>query len=113
MITNSEITIYHKGLDTQTKLETWTRFNYNAGWCFKSNGSTSKKGLENKNVLDVRIPNEKKENFNLAIGDIIVPQKVTQNIETSKDLIGYTIYHIKTINNNFFGRRPHIHIKGE
>ena len=115
MITNSDITVYHKGLDKTTKLETWTRFNYNGGWSFKSNGSTRDKGLTNNNVLDVRIPYTVPDlnAGNFAIGDIIIPQKVTKDIETSRDLVDYTLYHIKTINNNLFGGRPHIHIKGD
>lgn len=115
MITNSKLTIYHKKLDTSTKLETWTRFNYNNVWAFKKSGSNRNKGLENSNSIDVRLSYEYYDlNIdNFSKGDIILPEEVTIDITSPKDLSNYTIYYIRSINNNTFGKRPHIHIKGD
>ena len=115
MITNSSLTIYHKGFDNETKLETWTRYNYENVWYFNTNGSTMNKGYDKVNNVEVRIPYEKNSNLdinNFAIGDIIVKGELTINIETQQDLSNYEIHNITTLNNNTFGKRKHIHIGG-
>lgn len=111
MITNTQITIYHKDLKT----EKWTRINIENAWAFAKNSAVANKGYEHKNSLDVRIPYNKNKNLiNIFFkGDIIISERVTKDIETSEDLSDYTIYHIYMNNNNVFGNNPHIHLKGE
>lgn len=116
MITNSELTIYHKGLDTTTKLEKWTRFNYDKVWVFGGKGAGINKGYVNANDIDIRIPyadNEGLDITNFGIEDIIVGSRLDDDIQTSKDLKDYEIYHITSINNNDFGSQPHIHLGGK
>ena len=116
MITNSKLTIYHKSLNKQTRLEKWTRFNYNEVWLFGGRGAGINKGYENANNVNIRIPYENNENLDIAnfnIGDIIVNGKIDNDIQTSKDLKDYQIYYITSINDNKFGTQPHIHLGGK
>ena len=115
MICNSKVTIYHKGLDTTTRLEKWTRYNYDNVWFFGGKGAGINKGYDNANDVQVRIPYDTNEvNINdLAIGDIIVEGKLTTNITTQQDLSNYLVYNITSINDNKFGNNPHIHLGGK
>lgn len=115
MIVNSKITVYHKGFNEITKLETWTRFNY-IGWIFGGKGSSINKGYDNANDVDVRISyklNDELDANNFAVGDIIVPGELNIDITTQQDLSNYEFYNITSINNNNFGNEPHIHIGGK
>ena len=115
MITNSSVTIYHKGFDTTTKLEIWTRHNYDKVWFFGGKGAGINKGYDNANDVQVRIPyNQNTVDINdFAIGDIIVQGTLNQDIETQEDLSNYLIYNITSINNNNFGNSQHIHLGGK
>lgn len=115
MITNSSLTVYHKGFNEQTRLETWTRYNYSNIWWFGGKGSGINKGYDNANNIDVRIP-YKQNQVNIqdfSIGDIIVEGTLTTNITTQQDLSSYDVYNITSINNNNFGNNPHIHLGGK
>lgn len=116
MITNSALTIYHKGLDENTRLEKWVRFNYDNVWFFGGEGSSTNKGYENANDVQIRIPYSKNDNLdvkNFARGDIIVQGSLDIDITTQQDLSNYLIYAITSINDNQFGTRPHIHLSGK
>ena len=114
MICNSKVTIYHKELDTTTRLEKWTRYNYDNAWFFGGKGAGINKGYDNANDVQVRIPYDANsvDINNLAIGDIIVEGKLTTNITTQQDLSDYLVYNITSINDNKFGNNPHIHLGG-
>lgn len=56
MITNTELTVYHKTFNQTTRLEEWTRYNYSKVWWFGGKGANINKGYENANDVDVRIP---------------------------------------------------------
>ena len=111
MITNSSLTIYHKNIDKTTKLETWTRLNYDKVWFFGGRGASLNKGYENANDVQIRIPHPIELKF--TIGDILVKGRVTDDISTQSDLKGYEVYNITSINNNEFGSMPHVHIGGK
>jgi len=67
MITNTEtITICHKGLDSKTRLETWTKHYYNDCWWFDVNGSNTNQGYQIANRVDVRIPYQKNQNAQIT-----------------------------------------------
>lgn len=114
MITNNSITIYHKsGLDLSTRLEKWTRYNYNKVWFFGGKGAGINKGYDNANDVQIRIPyDDNLDISSFAIGDIVVEGTLTTDIETQQDLDGYNVYNITSINNNNFGNNPHIHLGG-
>lgn len=112
MITNSSVTIYHKGIANH--LEKWTRYNYGKVWFFGGKGAGINKGYANANDVDVRLPYDLQglNINNFAIGDIIVQGTLNFDIRTQQDLKLYQIYNITSINNNNFGNNPHIHIGG-
>lgn len=114
MLTNAEITIYHKGYDKVKRLETWKRYNYEKCWCFENKSANINEGYSNANSVEIRIPT--KENIidieNIAIGDIIVRDRVEKEITTQQDLLEYQVYNITSIKNNNFGNTPHIHLGG-
>lgn len=116
MICNNSLTIYHKGLDTTTRLETWTRYNYDNVWFFGGKGAGLNKGYENANDFDCRIwysKNPQLDVGNFSIGDIVVAGTLTQDIETQQDLSSYQVYNIRSINDNNFGNNQHIHLGGK
>lgn len=116
MITNNSITIYHKGFDAQTRLETYTRYNYSKVWFFGGKGASLNEGLTDKNDVQIRIPynqNDRLDVNNFAVGDIIVEGTLDTDITTQSDLKEYTTYNITSINNNNFGNNQHIHIGGK
>lgn len=114
MLTNSKLTIFHKTIDSTTKLEKWIRTNYDNVWFFGGKGAGLNKGYENANDVDVRIPYDSNEIDldNIAIGDILVGADITTDIEQQKDLKGYEVFNITSINNNYFGNNPHLHLGG-
>ena len=76
---NNKLTIYHKGLNEQTKLETWTRFNYDNVWFFGGKGAGINKGYDDANDVDVRIPYDANDNLNVnnfSLGDIIIKGEI-------------------------------------
>lgn len=115
MITNSELTVYHKALNQQTRLEEWTRYNYADIWWFGGKGTGIRKGYENANDVEIRIPYDTNQIDidNFAIGDILVKGNVELDIDTQQDLSEYEVYNITSITNNTFGENPHIHIGGK
>ena len=115
MITNSSVTVYHNsGLDVSTRLEKWTRYNYNSVWFFGGKGAGINKGYDNANDVQIRIPyDENLDVSNFSIGDIVIQGTLQQDIQTQQDLDNYTFYNITSINDNNFGNNPHIHIGGK
>lgn len=112
MISNSDLTIYHKSINVATRLEQWTRYNYSNIWFFGSVGAGINKGYDNADSVEIRIPLTGSVDINnFAIGDIIVQGSLTTDITTQQDLTGET-YNITNIKNNNFGGTPHIHISG-
>lgn len=122
MLTNSSLTVYHKGYNEITRLETWTRYNYDNVWFFGGKGASTNKGYDNANDVQIRIPLPNRNNFdwdydvdirNFSIGDIVVQGTLNIDIQTQQDLSDYQVYNITSINNNDFGRNKHIHIGGK
>lgn len=122
MLTNSSLTVYHKGYNEETRLETWTRYNYEKVWFFGGKGAGIDKGYENANDVQIRIPllNSDTLNWdysidigNFSIGDIVVKGTLNQDIQTQQDLSDYQVYNITSIKNNNFGKNPHIHLGGK
>ena len=110
MITNGKITLYHKTFNSITRLEEWTRYNYNDVWVFKTNGASLNRGIEEGNNLQVRIPySDTLDVTKFSLGDIVVCNELDTNINTQQDLSCET-FNISSINDNFFGNNPHIHL---
>ena len=116
MISNSNLTIYHKGFDSEKSLEKWTRYNYYDTWFFGGKGAGINKGYDNANNFDCRIPYDKNNGLdirNFEVGDIVVEGELNFDIETQQDLGNYQVFNIVSINNNNFGNNQHIHIGGK
>lgn len=121
MITNSSLTIYHKGYDDFNRTTKWIRHNYgtkdkNTVWFFGGKGASINKGYDNANDVEIRIPYSKNEGLNIndfTIGDIIVQGTLDFDINTQQDIKDYLVYNITSIKNNTFGSQPHIHIGGK
>lgn len=115
MIINSDITIYHKTLNSQTRLEEYIKYYYPNCWKFNKKGSTNNKGYSETNIIEVRIPyisNSNMEISNFAIGDIICIGN-GKNVISGQDELNGEAYNIVSIANNKFGTNPHIHIGGK
>ena len=116
MICNSSLTVYHKGFNPSTRLEVWTRYNYDNVWFFGGKGAGINKGYDNANDVQIRIPYDLYEDLdaaNFKIGDILVQGTLDLDISTQQDLTNYIVYNITSINNNDFGNNPHIHLGGK
>lgn len=114
MITNTELTLFHKSIYEHS--EVWTRYNIDKVWWFGGEGTSTNKGYENANNVQVRIPYKQNANLDASvfqIGDIIVKGNVTSDITRQQDLDGYELYNITAISNNTFGSEPHIHLSGK
>ena len=116
MLVNSGTTIYHKGLDEETRDTAWTRFNYENTWVFGGKGAGIRKGYQDANDIEIRIwydLNNGLDIKNFAIGDIIVGESINLDISKQEDLKDYQIYSITSMNDNKFGINKHIHIGGK
>lgn len=115
MITNSSLTIYHKGFDSENHIEIWTRYNYPKVWFFGGKGAGINKGYDNANDVSIRIPYHQNniDIENIKIGDILVQGTLEIDITRQQDLKNYDVYNITSINNNTFGNNPHVHLEGK
>ena len=112
MLTNSSLTVYHKvEIDHDYK---WARYFYKNIWWFGGKGSSTNKGYDNANDVQIRIPydlNPDLDYNNFGIGDILV-QGEHKDITSEQDIQG-EYYNITSLNNNVFGNNRHIHIGGK
>ena len=116
MLVNSDMTLYHKVLDTETRLETWERYYIEKVWWYGGKGANTQTGYENANDVQIRIPYDMNENLNIAnfnIGDIVCKGNIEKTITSQSELNGVEYYNITAINNNTFGNNAHIHLGGK
>lgn len=116
MLTNSDMTLYHKVHDAETRLEKWERYYIEKVWWHGGKGANTQKGYENANDVQIRIPYEMNENLNIAnfnVGDIVCKGNIEKTITSQSDLNGVEYYNITAINNNTFGNNTHIHLGGK
>ena len=116
MLVNSDMTLYHKVLDTETRIEKWERYYIEKVWWYGGKGANTQKGYENANDVQIRIPYEMNENLNIAnfnVGDIVCKGNIEKTITSQSELNGVEYYNITAINNNTFGNNAHIHLGGK
>ena len=116
MLTNSDMTLYHKVLDTETRLEKWERYYIEKVWWYGGKGANTQTGYENANDVQIRIPYKSNENLNIAnfsIGDIVCKGNIEKTITSQSELNGVEFYNITAISNNTFGNNQHIHLGGK
>lgn len=117
MVVNSSMTHYHKGFDKVTRLETWTRYNYEYVMWNGGKGARFNKGLEEGNDVKIRIPYSQ-NNVSISdfkIGDIVVNGTLNIDITKQSDLSACDTFNITSIKDNNFGNLDinHIHIEGK
>lgn len=113
MLINSSLTVYHKVEDNRDYK--WVRYNYEKVWWFGGKGSSTNKGYDNANDVQIRIPyelNPKLDYNNFGIGDILVRGTLESDITSEEDIQG-EYYNITSLTNNIFGNNQHIHIGGK
>ena len=113
MLTNTDLTIYHKYLNTTTKMEEYRRYYFKKCWKYETKGTNVDEGYEASGQVQIRIPGDENENWESAeidIGDVIFIGKGPHEIRQQKDL--NNSYNITSITINTFGNNAHIHIGG-
>lgn len=116
MLVNSDMTLYHKVLDTETRLEKWERYYIEKVWWYGGKGANTQTGYENANDVQIRIPYDMNENLNIAnfnIGDIVCKGNIGKTITSQSELNVVEFYNITAISNNTFGNNQHIHLGGK
>ena len=116
MLTNNDMTLYHKVLDTETRLEKWERYYIEKVWWYGGKGANTQTGYENANDVQIRIPYDMNENLNIAnfnIGDIVCKGNIGKTITSQSELNDVEFYNITAISNNTFGNNQHIHLGGK
>lgn len=113
MVTNTDLTVFHKEIDSETRLETWIKYYYPNVWWFEKKGTSLNAGYVSKNDVQIRIPyklNENADVSNFRIGDILYKGRYEKTIEKQSDVPN--AYNITSITDNQFGNETHIHIGG-
>ena len=113
MISNADLTVYHKVKDDATRMEKWIRFPYRNIWWFENSSVVQADGYKNSNNVEIRISyREELDIKNFSKGDIVLKGIIKKDIKSSSELSEYETYVITSIKNNNFGKNPHIHIQG-
>lgn len=110
MLTNTDITIYHREYDPSSGLDTWSRAYVPAAWWFKNEkSSVTTEGLKRADVYTIRLPDT---SIILKKDDYIVKGNCEVVMETVKDLEGFEKTRVTSVNYNTFGDNPHIKAVG-
>ena len=113
MITNSSMTLYHKRLNSSTRLDEWDRYPIENVMWQGGKGASINKGYDKANDIKAFIPydtNEGLEKVPFSIGDIIVKGNVEDKILKQSDL-KVDNYNITTLINNDYGSDDMKHIQ--
>ena len=110
MLTNTDITIYNREYDPETRLDSWKRVYVPEAWWYKNEkASITTDGLKSADVYTIRIPDT---SITLKKDDYIVKGNCNVTMETVKDLDGMEKTRVTSVNYNTFGGNPHIKAVG-
>lgn len=110
MLTNTDITIYNREYDPETRLDSWRRVYVPEAWWYKNEkASITTDGLKSADVYTIRIPDT---SITLKKDDYIVKGNCNVAMETVKDLDGLEKTRVTSVNYNTFGGNPHIKAAG-
>lgn len=110
MLTNTDITIYNREYDPESRLDTWSRVYVPEAWWYKNEkASITTEGLKQADVYTIRIPDT---SIALKKDDYIVKGNCNVEMQTVKDLDGLEKTKITSVNYNTFGGNPHIKAVG-
>ena len=106
MLTNTDITIYDRKYDPESRLDTWSRVYVPEAWWYKNEkASITTEGLKQADVFTIRIPDT---SIALKKDDYIVKGNCTVTMQTVKELDGCKKTRITSVNYNTFGDNPQI-----
>lgn len=108
MLTNTNMTLYHKSIDTKTRKTVWKRFTIDKVMWQGGKGAKINKGYDNANDVKIFVPIEYKK-IPFSIGDIVVKGSIDTEITSHQDLIG-DVYNLTTIIYAEFGTLSHIEL---
>ena len=110
MLTNTDITIYNREYDPESRLDAWNRVYVPEAWWYKNEkASITTDGLKSADVYTIRIPDT---SITLKKDDYIVKGNCNVAMETVKDLDGLEKTRVTSVNYNTFGGNPHIKAAG-
>lgn len=110
MLTNTDITIYNRECDPETRLDIWTRVYLPEAWWYKNEkASITTDGLKSADAYTIRITDT---SIVLKKDDYIVKGNCHVKMETVKDLEGLEKTRVTSVNYNTFGGNPHIKAVG-
>lgn len=111
--TNSSMTLYHKRLNSKTRIDEWDRYEIQNVMWQGGKGASINKGYERTNDITAFIPCNANENLDLvpfSVGDIIVQGISKLNIKKQSDL-SVDNYNITTIIKNEYGSYNMQHVQ--
>lgn len=110
MLTNTDITIYHRGYNPELRLDQWERTYVSETWWHKDEkSSVSTDGLKQADVITIRILDTTIE---VVKDDYIVKGNCPVKMQTIKDLSEREFVKVTSVNRNLFGGNPHIKVVG-
>lgn len=110
MLTNTDITIYHREYDPKLRMDQWKRIYVPKAWWHKDEkSSVTTDGLKQADVITIRIPDTTIE---VVKDDYIAKGNCLVKMQTIKDLSGIEFAKITSVNRNLFGGNPHIKVVG-
>ena len=110
MLTNTDITIYNRKYDPETRLDTWIRVYVPEAWWYKNEKSSiTTEGLKQADVFTIRIPDT---SVVFKKDDYIVKGKCAVTMKTVKDLDGLENTRVTSVKYNTFGGNQHIKAVG-
>lgn len=110
MLTNTDITIYHREYDPKLRLDQWKRSYIPEAWWHKDEkSSVTTDGLKQADVITIRIPDTM---IAVAKDDYIAKGNCPVKMQTIKDLSGIEFAKVTSVNRNLFGENPHIKVVG-
>lgn len=110
MISNTDITVYHREYDPKSRLDIWVRRYIPEVWWYKVEKSTvTTDGLKQADVITIRIPDT---SVVIEKDDYIVKGECFVKMQTVKNLNGTDYAKVTSANYNQFGNNPHIKVVG-
>lgn len=110
MITNTDITIYNRVYDPDTRLDTWKRkYVEKAWWYYDDKSTVTTDGAKGGGSATIRIPDI---SISVRRGDYIVKGNCIVEIQTVKDLKEYEYIKVLGANCSAHGGNPHVKVVG-
>ena len=113
MTTNTDMTLYHKVFNTETRLDEWKKYLIEHVMWQGGKGASLNKGYEQANDVRVWIPKDVNNLTDVvfSIGDIMVKGNISQEISKQSDLKIDNVYNITTVLGQDLGSEIMDHIE--